>query len=263
LPGFARGLPDRDGQPRWIWHPLDDPLRPVPEKGERFFRAEIPSVGYQEAYLDVYADAVFTVSLDGREVGKGGPGLHTFNVTQHLKVPGRRRLTIQSSGPTARPGLLAQLLGRIGVNRRYHVTGYNWQAATAPPKDWLALDQQPMGKQPYVRVLPLDQRVTASGNLCDATPLTTPITCWVAAQGFASPGGASPVVPQVAAALGVVAPDASTLPRSLPLKVQVADFRFDLSRDPNDGEGFLRYPRDHRLATAGPNKGPVGVPPRE
>jgi hypothetical protein len=37
---------------------------------------------------------------------------------------------------------------------------------------------------------------------------------------------------------------------------------FDLSTGPSDDQ-FLRYAPSSELSTAGPNRGPVGVPPRE
>jgi serine/threonine protein kinase len=236
-----------------IWTDEFDKEKGVAPSGDRFFRKvfTLPAGDVASARLELFADDLFVAWVNGKKVGEGGVTarrVYAFDVGPHL-VPGRNVLAVKATNLNQGAGLAAQLTvepaGGTGLSV---ITDETWKVTQGTTEEWLRSDYDDSNWPSAVAVA-----VPAAGALIRGDWLT-----WdrVVREQFA---GAGPkLVLEGNVSKGVDGGEGYPY-----LSPAVSWEALDLSTDPGNNATFLRYPRGHKLATAGARGGPVGVPPEE
>jgi hypothetical protein len=241
---------------QWIWFDEGDPTKAAPVDNCAFRRTfEVSTAPIMRAVLDITCDQRCLVWLNGRRI-EGQVTLpffakrvRAFEVKQFLRQ-GKNVLAVQGFGRKVQgnpgpAGLLVRLTYQSeGGEPVTVVSDTLWKVSPEKPKGWVTV--------------PFDD------------------SSWPAARAFASYGEGPPlwrnlvwdslVQEQFQGALRPIVPEPKSNYRDgnsqegFPL-LEARQRPVSLPTDPTDDAQFLRYPKDHALATDGINKSPVGAPP--
>jgi serine/threonine protein kinase len=232
----------------WIWFGDKSALTTAPA-GSCYFRKtfamEQPT---SRAVLDVGCDDQFTAWLNGTPIGsvpKNDQHVHTFDVAKNL-VAGRNVLAVQATNVSGPAGLVAEL-NLMSGGPPLLVSDATWKAAKEGPAGWEkpAFDDSKWLSADDLAAFGQTQKSQWDSWVWDSWPLHRFLA--VARLVFPGPTGNVRDPPSQE---GNVSVDAMPL-------------AFTLPTDPSADRQFLRYPKTHPLAQAGPGKTPVGVPPPE
>jgi serine/threonine protein kinase len=248
--------PQPDGVPaQWIWFDEGDPTT-VATVENGFFRRtfEAPDAPITRAVLDITCDRQCTVWLNNQRLGQVGLQLFAKRVAAFdakksmrrgknvLAVQGNSRKNMGKPGPA---GLLVRLTYQAeGAEPVTVVSDSLWKVSRERLNGWIA-PRFDDSSWPSVKVL---------AGYGEGLPLWKNLA-WDSVVQERFQGNPRPIV---AAPKNIFRDGGSQ--EGFPL-LEARMRPVNLPTDPTDDAQFLRYPKDHPLATLGIDGSPVGVPP--
>jgi putative heme-binding domain-containing protein len=163
-------------EPQWIWFNEGEPTAEAPSETRYFRRVftitrPVPNP-IDEAVLDVTADNVYTIWVNGVEVGKGDD----WKVVQHydvkkLLVDGKNVVAVEARNEGGPAGLMVRIgYTPNGLSRLALCSDGTWKASKTAGKDWQKLDFDDKSWTPakalgvFGRTAPWTDAASAPGN---------------------------------------------------------------------------------------------------
>ena len=125
----------------WIWTNEGDPAKQAPAEARYFRKTFDVARRVDEATIDLTADKSFTLSVNGKEIGKGDnpKRVYRFDLAKHLVV-GKNVVTVTANGSGGPSGLLARIAFVPNGQSVVAMTGdASWKTSKTKADGWEAV----------------------------------------------------------------------------------------------------------------------------